>query len=215
MAVWELPVPPQCFDSHGKKLLALEQQQCLICLWKGKQAWNHFRCSRENWVHPLWWCDVCCSVGTHKWNCDRGTRLRAFFFKRPCPVIVSFTQRPNAICCWHPRLKPLRWLSGRGLSDLSVPTLSAVLHLWILMGLGQASHWSPSCEWGSVSHVNTGVVLAEGSFSSFMKIVQVIQSVCRLFCSCCSFKSLQEGDVVALPSVELFLEGKQVLKTSC
>lgn len=55
-------------------------------------------------------------------------------FKRPCPHLVSFTQRPNAIC-QHPRLKPVCWLRVCGLSHLSVPTQSAVLHLWILMAL--------------------------------------------------------------------------------
>lgn len=46
----------------------------------------------------------------------------------------SFTQRPNDIC-QHPRLKPVHWLRICGLSHLSVPTQSAVLHPWILMAL--------------------------------------------------------------------------------
>lgn len=76
-------------------------------------------------------------VGTckfcHTWGIGFGA---PFLFKHPCLVIVPFTQRPNAICHVLGHCVVFQFVANL----IPVPTMSAVLHLWILMALSQARH---------------------------------------------------------------------------
>lgn len=95
------------------------------------------RCSRQNSIASPWPLHVLFVSHSEKWKTYRWHQIMCLFvlfLSILVPIVVSFTQRPNAIC-QHPRLNPVCWLQIYGLSHLSGPTQSAVLHLWILMAI--------------------------------------------------------------------------------
>lgn len=134
-----------------KKLLAQEQRNSFICLWKCEQGWDLFVPHKAACV-PLWWCHFLFDMDSQIMPYLGHQIMWPFYLS---VLVPSLSHSPKDLMLFTNTPVLSHCVGFQFVANL----ICLFQHCQLFcIALGQAHHWSSSCEWTCDVYVNASIV---------------------------------------------------------